>query len=198
MCTRLTTFLLIRGSLRHQMRQRTALKKIFEKDAFYQYVKENNLERIGHGIYIREDAWPDELFVLHKRCPAAVFSHEEALYYHNLTDREPIQHTLTIYTGYNTKRLVDSGCKVYTVKKDLLDVGKVMVKDTYENEIPVYDVERTICDIVRSRRNIEIQEFNTALKTYAQRKDKDLNKLMSYAQLFHVDKIIRQYMEVLL
>ena len=141
---------------------------------------------------------PMNFFVLHKRCPAAVFSHEEALYYHNLTDREPIQHTLTIYTGYNTKRLVDSGCKVYTVKKDLLDVGKVMVKDTYENEIPVYDVERTVCDIVRSRRNIEIQEFNTALKTYAQRKDKDLNKLMSYAQLFHVDKIIRQYMEVLL
>lgn len=106
--------------------------------------------------------------------------------------------TLTIYTGYNTKRLVDSGCKVYTVKKDLLDVGKVMVKDTYENEIPVYDAERTICDIVRSRRNIEIQEFNTALKTYAQRKDKDLNKLMSYAQSFHVDKMIRQYMEILL
>jgi len=175
-----------------------AAKNGFEKDAFYQYVKENNLERIGHGIYIREDAWPDELFVFHKRCPAAVFSHEEALYYHNLTDREPIRHTLTIYTGYNTKRLVDSGCKVYTVKKDLLDVGKVMVKDTYENEIPVYDAERTICDIVRSRRNIEIQEFNTALKTYAQRKDKDLNKLMSYAQSFHVDKMIRQYMEVLL
>ena len=106
--------------------------------------------------------------------------------------------TLTIYTGYNTKRLVDSGCKVYTVKKDLRDVGKVMVKDTYENEIPVYDAERTICDIVRSRRNIEIQEFNTALKTYAQRKDKDLNKLMSYAQSFHVDKMIRQYMEILL
>ena len=38
-----------------------AAKNGFEKDAFYQYVKENNLERIGHGIYIREDAWPDEL-----------------------------------------------------------------------------------------------------------------------------------------
>lgn len=172
-------------------------KNGFEKDAFYQYVKKNNLERIGHGIYIREDAWPDDLFVLHKRCPAAVFSHEGALYYHNLTDREPIRHTLTIYTGYNTKRLVDSGCKVYTVKKDLLDVGKVIVKNNYGNDIPVYDVERTVCDIVRSRRNIEIQEFNTALKAYVQRKDKDLNKLMSYAQLFHVDKIIRQYMGVL-
>lgn len=175
-----------------------AAKNGFEKAAFYQYVKENNLERIGHGIYIREDAWPDDLFVLHKRCPAAVFSHEEALYYHNLSDREPIRHTLTIYTGYNTKRLVDSGCKVYTVKKDLLDVGKVIVKNHCGNDIPLYDLERTVCDIVRSRRNIEIQEFNTALKAYVQRKDKDLNKLMSYAQLFHVDKIIRQYMEVLL
>ncbi|MDD5884977.1 MAG: abortive phage infection protein [Erysipelotrichaceae bacterium] len=175
-----------------------AAKNGFEKAAFYQYVKENNLERIGHGIYIREDAWPDDLFVLHKRCPAAVFSHEEALYYHNLSDREPIRHTLTIYTGYNTKRLVDSGCKVYTVKKDLLDVGKVIVKNHCGNDVPLYDLERTICDIVRSRRNIEIQEFHTALKAYVQRKDKDLNKLMSYAQLFHVDKIIRQYMEVLL
>ena len=87
---------------------------------------------------------------------------------------------------------------MYTVKKDLLDVGKVIVKNNYGNDIPVYDVERTVCDIVRSRRNIEIQEFNTALKAYVQRKDKDLNKLMSYAQLFHVDKIIMQYMEVLL
>ena len=30
------------------------------------------------------------------------------------------------------------------------------------------------------------------------RKDKDLNKLMKYAKLFRVDKIIRNYMEILL
>lgn len=175
-----------------------AARNGIEKETFYQYVKKNNLERIGHGIYAREDAWPDDLFVLHKRCPAAVFSHEEALYYHDLTDREPQQHTLTIYTGYNTKRLIDSGCKVYTVKKDLLDIGKTIAKDNYGNDIPVYDMERTICDIVRSRRNIEIQEFNTALKTYVKKKEKDLNRLMAYARLFHVDKMIRKYMEVLL
>ena len=33
---------------------------------------------------------------------------------------------------------------------------------------------------------------------YVGRKDKDLNKLMKYAKLFRVDKIIRNYMEVLL
>lgn len=120
------------------------------------------------------------------------------MYYHDLTDREPVKHVLTIYTGYNTKRLVESGCKVYTIKKDLLDIGKTMVKDSFGNEIPVYDLERTICDIVRSRRNIESQDFNSALKIYVRRKDKDLNKLMTYAKKFRVDKIISRYMEVLL
>ena len=80
----------------------------------------------------------------------------------------------------------------------LLDVGKRTVKSNQGNEIPMYDLERTICDLVRSRSSIEIQDFNAVLKAYVGRKDKDLNKLMKYAKLFRVDKIIRNYMEVLL
>lgn len=168
------------------------------KDSFYRFVEKNGLERIGHGVYATADTWVDELYVLHQRCPSAVFSHEEALYYHGLTDREPMIHTLTIYTGYNTKRLTESGCKVYTVKKELLDLGKITVTDQYGNDIPMYDLERTICDAVRSRNNMEMQDFTSALKTYARRKDKDLNRLMDYAKRFRVDKIIRRYLEVLL
>ena len=62
----------------------------------------------------------------------------------------------------------------------------------------MYDLERTICDLVRSRRNFEIQDFNMAIKTYLQRSDKDLNRLMIYTKAFRIEKIIRQYMEVLL
>ena len=126
------------------------------------------------------------------------FSHDEAFYYYGLTDREPLVQTLTIYSGYNVHRLKEDGYKVYTVKKELLDVGKRTVKSNQGNEIPMYDLERTICDLVRSRSSIEIQDFNAVLKAYVGRKDKDLNKLMKYAKLFRVDKIIRNYMEVLL
>lgn len=62
----------------------------------------------------------------------------------------------------------------------------------------MYDLERTICDIVRSRNRIEAQDFTTALKNYVRRNDKDLNRLMKYAELFHVSHVIQQYMEVLL
>ena len=37
-----------------------------------------------------------------------------------------------------------------------------------------------------------------ALKQYAKRKGKDLRKLMRYAQMFRVEKLLRQYLEVLL
>ncbi len=169
------------------------------KFKFYQYVKENNLEQVSHGIYSTETNWVDELYVLHQRCPNAVFSHDEAFYYHGLTDREPLIHTLTIYSGYNSHRLKAEGnCTIYTVKRELLDVGKIMAKDNNGNLIPIYDLERTMCDLIRSRNSIEVQDFSSALKTYVARKDKDLNKLMNYAKLFRVDNVIRRYMEVLL
>ena len=169
------------------------------KFKFYKYVRENGLEPVSRGVYSTGTDWIDELYVLHKRCPNAVFSHDEAFYYYGLTDREPLVHTLTIYSGYNAHRLIaDGSCKVYTVKRELLNIGKNVVKDNDGNMIPMYDLERTICDLIRSRNSIEIQDFNSALKAYVARNDKNLNRLMEYAKLFRVDNVIRRYMEVLL
>ena len=177
---------------------KNAIQGGIKKDEFYRFIAANHFEKAAHGIYLSPEAWEDESFVLHQRCPQAVFSHDEALFYHGLTDREPMQQTLTIYSGYNTQKLKESGIKVFTVKKELLNVGKIIVENSYGHKIPVYDLERTICDLMRSRRYFEIQDFQTAIKPYVKRQDKDLNKLMTYAPLFRVEKRIRQYMEVLL
>ena len=178
---------------------KTARENGISKFKYYRYIYENELEKVSHGVYTKKDHWIDELFVLHQRCPKAVFSHDEAFYYHGLTDREPLVPTLTVYSGYNAHRLtMNGGCKVYTVKKELLDIGKIMVVDHCGNQIPMYDLERTVCDLVRSRNSIEMQDFTSALKTYISRKDKELNRLMDYAKQFRVQKILRQYMEVLL
>lgn len=177
---------------------KNAIQGGIKKDEFYRFIAANHFEKAAHGIYLSPEAWEDESFVLHQRCSQAVFSHDEALFYHGLTDREPMQQTLTIYSGYNTQKLKESGIKVFTVKKELLNVGKIIVENSYGHKIPVYDLERTICDLMRSRRYFEIQDFQTAIKTYVKRPDKDLNKLMTYAPLFRVEKRIRQYMEVLL
>ena len=47
----------------------------------------------------------DALMVAHMKCPNAVLSHNAALHFHTLIDREPMRPTLTIYSGYNANSL---------------------------------------------------------------------------------------------
>lgn len=168
------------------------------KTVFYQYVKENEMEQISHGVYATKDTWIDAMYLVHLRCEQAVFSHETALFLHDLTDREPVEYEITVKTGYNPSKLKEDGIKVYTIKKELHGEGVVMMQTPFGHSVPVYNMERTICDIIRNRNNTEVQSFQTALKQYAKRKDKDLRLLMQYASKLRVDRILRQYLEVLL
>ena len=168
------------------------------KPIFYEYVKEKNLQQVAHGIYVSEDAWVDAMFLLHLRCNQAVFSHESALFFHDLTDREPSKYSVTVRRGYSPTRLKAEGLSVYTMKPELFDVGLSSGQTPFGHTVPVYDMELTICDLLRSRSRIEIQTFQGALKAYARRKDKNLRALMQYAGMFKVEKILRQYLEVLL
>lgn len=56
------------------------------------------------------------------------------------------------------------------------------METTFSNEVPVYDMERTVCDVIRNRSNIEMQVFQDTLKRYVKRKDKNLRRLMQYAK----------------
>ena len=168
------------------------------KPVFYDYVRSRDLDRVAHGIYLSKDSWVDAMYLLHLRFEQAVFSHETALFFHDLTDREPIEYTVTVKTGCNPSKMKAEGIQVFTIKADLHDVGLTTAKTPFGHTVLVYDMERTICDLLRSRSRIEIQTFQGALKSYARRKDKNLRALMQYAGMFKVEKILRQYLEVLL
>ena len=65
------------------------------------------------------------------------------------------------------------------------------------NPIRVYDLERTLCDILRGS-GIDIQIVGAAMKRYAASKDKDIHKLMQYAERLRVKPKVLRYMEILL
>lgn len=168
------------------------------KPVFYNYVRSRDLERVAHGMYLSKDTWVDAMYLLHLRFSQVVFSHDTSLFFHDLTDREPLQYTVTVKTGYNPTKLKAEGVQVFTIKAELHEVGLITMQTPFGHDVPVYDMERTVCDLLRSRNHIEMQTFQGALKAYARRKDKDLRTLMRYARLFRVEKILRQYLEVLL
>ncbi len=168
------------------------------KSYFSEYVHKRRLERVAHGLYMSQDAWEDGMYVIQARYPLAVFSHETALYLLNLAEREPVKYTVTLKSGTDATGLTKKDVKVYKVKKTLLDEGIVEAKSPAGHTLRTYNPERTICDLVRSRRNIEIQDLQTAIKEYVRRKEKNIPLLMRYAKAFSVEKVIRQYLEVLL
>lgn len=64
--------------------------------------------------------------------------------------------------------------------------------------VRIYDAERTLCDVFRGKSQVEIQEKQTAIREYVKRRKKDIPRLMEYSKIFKIEKIIKQYMEVLL
>ena len=52
------------------------------------YIKEHGMDIVTRAVYIADDVWPDELFILQQGNAAFIVSGESALYLHGLTDRE--------------------------------------------------------------------------------------------------------------
>jgi hypothetical protein len=51
---------------------------------------------------------------------------------------------------------------------------------------------------LRSRNHIDIQQVNELSKRYVKEKEKNLDQLYNYARQFKIQKIVREYIEVLL
>ena len=160
--------------------------------------KEEKIQRIAKGQYILPDDIQDELFSISRRSRKIIFSHETALFLHGISDRTPFEHTVTAPSGCIPSVEIKSECKVYYIKPDLFELGKTSLKTPAGNDVPAYDLERTICDVIRSRNKLGTETFLAALKLYAASSKKDLNKLNSYAKQMRVANILRQYLEVLL
>ena len=162
------------------------------------YVKEKGLERVAQGVYLSSEEWKDELYVLQLKNQQAVYSHETALYLHGMMEREPSKITMTVKYGYNATHLRKQGVKVFQTRENRLFLGQCEVKTNFGNIVMVYNKERTLCDIVGNKKNMDIQIFQTALKEYAKEKGKNLTELMEYAFLLGVEEEMRRYTEVLL
>ncbi len=161
-------------------------------------VKAGGLERVQRGVYCLADAWEDEFLAAQLRFPKGVFSDGTALYLHGFTDRTPFQLTMTFPRSYRATKAREAGIEVRTCADDVLGLGLTTAKTSYGNEVRAYDLERTLCDIVRGQRVVDVQVVNPAMKQYVRSSGKDVQKLLGYARALGVEKKVRNYLEVLL
>ena len=163
-----------------------------------EYITTNGFERVARGLYKSPDVWTDDLYILALKNEKAVYSFDTALMLNGLTEREPSEIFVTVSRAYNASHLRSVGVIVNHVRDEWVDLGRTVAKTTYGNEVSVYDMERTICDILRVKDKKDPQMFTYAIKEYAKSTNKNLPRLMKYAKKFGVESELRQYMEVLL
>lgn len=77
------------------------------------------------------------------------------------------------------------------------ELGVISVREGM-NEFRIYDMEKTVVDIVFYREKIGIEETREILVNYLKREDRNLNRLLKYAEWMKCDKTMRQYLEVLI
>ena len=177
---------------------RTAVAHGISKAMLSKLHRGNKIHRVAQGQYIFPDDLQDELLSIAKRSDKMILSHETALFLHGISDRTPFKHTITVPSDYTVSAAIRSECKIFYIKPELFDLGKTTIKTPAGNEVPAYDLERTVCDMIRSRNKVGTETFLTALKLYVASPKKDLNKLHSYAKKLHVANVLRPYLEVLL
>jgi len=179
---------------------RTAKLTQFNIPRTYLSILERNgeIERVSRGVYRATNSLEDELYAYQSAYKSSVYSHETALYLHDLTDRSPLYYSITVPSGYHSISLHNSHHKVFYVKRGLFSLGVEPMKSPHGNEIRVTGLERTICDILRSRNQIDSQLVNDALKRYVKSQKNNLDLLYQYARQFGVQKIVQTYIEILL
>ncbi|MBI9095758.1 MAG: AbiEi antitoxin N-terminal domain-containing protein [Sphaerochaeta sp.] len=161
-------------------------------------VRSGMLYRVARGVYTLPETWEDDLYILQWQFSRGVFSNETALYLHGMTDRTPLRYTMTFPYGYNTGNARKRGVVAKISSGETYPLGIMTLSSLSGNPIQAYDIERTLCDMVKTRHKADIQVVNQAMRMYAGSRDKDIARLMDYADRLRVKPKILTYMEILL
>ena len=160
-------------------------------------VKSGELQKIDRGIYVLPDAWEDEFYVLQTRYPAGIFSHESALFLQSFTDRTPSILTMTFPYGYHSSTLKGK-IIIKKTKKEFYELGAEEILSPNGHKVRAYSIERTLCDILRGKNAIDIEQNLPAIKKYVNSSKKNIPLLLEYAEKLRVLNKLRKYLEVLL
>lgn len=160
-------------------------------------VRNNIIERIGRGVYIKSNDIPDDMVVLQNKSKNAIYSNTTSLFLHGLSNRLPIKYDITIKSGYNGSLQNSSNVNLFYVKKELLDLGVMNYKLDSSYSIRIYDLERTICDIIKNKKKLDQELVNKAIREYFYSKKKDTIKLYNYAKQLNIYEKVKNTFEVL-
>lgn len=167
---------------------RTMLKKMTDN---------GYIERIDYGIYATDKFIYDEYYLFQLKHKNIVFSYNTALYFQNMTERTPFKMDVTTKRNSNLTSYKEK-INLYRVNENILDLGKTKIVTPFGNSVYAYNLERTVCDIINNKTNIDIETANKAIRNCIKSKEFNANKMFEYAKKMKIYEKIKNYMEAII
>lgn len=163
-------------------------------------IKDNYISRIGKGLYCKTDSFEDEYFTIQNRYKNAIFSYNTALFFLNKTEVTPNIIDITIPNDYNVNSINTKQIRVHYVSRENIELGVIKIESPFGNTIKSYNLERTICDIVKNdnKCGLDIEQRNKIIKNAFANNEIDGTTLVKYAKKLKCEKKVRAIMEVMI
>ena len=158
-------------------------------------VRKGEAVRLKNGIYADIDALANTMVDIRMIVPGGILCLWSAWSVYSLTTQIPnayyiaIERTRKIVLPYYPEFQL-----VYQSDK-LLSIGATR-KNVQGYDIPIFDMERSVCDAIKYRNKVGIDVMAEILQTYLRRPDKNISRLMDYASKLRIRKTLNQYLEV--
>ncbi|MBO7698767.1 MAG: hypothetical protein J6S38_07040 [Erysipelotrichaceae bacterium] len=191
---------------------------MMKKYEMKQYISRDELHDSGYSTYrINRLVQQGELIAINKNhfenpqykgeindhysvnaiAPKGVICLLSAAIYHGLSTSRELQIDVAIPRRSRIPDSPDSTViQFYLFSEERYKTGIVTVTEG-ENSFMIYNKEKTLCDLLFYRNKLGFEPFAEAMKNYLSSKDRDLNKLMSYAEKLRCGKLMKQYLEIM-
>ena len=183
------------------LRTGEAIRQGIHPATLYALRDAGRLEPLSRGLYRLADLPPlsnPDLTVVARRFPKAVICLISALAFHNLTDQVP--HVIDIAISSHAERpvLAYPPLRVFWFSEAALQAG-AEVHTIDHTPILITCPEKSLADIFKYRHKLGSDVALEALKFYLRRRRRpQVDKLLEYARVCRVEKVMRPYLEALL
>ncbi len=172
----------------------------FHSSHLYKLQDEGEISRIKRGLY----RWNDdefntstELIEVSNIIPNGVICLLSALSYYDLTTTNPWEYYIAIHRDEHRPKLPDyPPISIFYFADKQFNTG-IKEVNIDGSKVKIYDKEKTICDCIRLRNKVGTDVVKEAMQDYLKRKDKNISKLLEYAEVTGVKNIVKRYLEVL-
>ena len=176
------------------------------KNMGYTYYKIDKLEKVGilsrinRSTYENLDYKGDEndFFSAEAYVPNGVICLMSAARYYGLTNFLPDAVDVAIERKKKVNTLPEwPEIRIFYFSQSRMDIG---VKKIYEgkNCFHIFDIEKTVVDIIYYRNKIGIEETSEVFKNYLKRRDRQIDRIYAYAKRLRCEEGVRTYLEVLI